>query len=104
MSKMAYRILIAHTGERLESQDANEILKYAWDGQISRDVKITSLPLTLTAWPNEEQFAYAWCMWQQMLQHKYGEHPYWEDYMTHAHRGTIVRTGQHFYTEIYYKE
>ncbi len=48
--------------------------------------------------------AYVWCMWQQMLKHQYGEQPYWEDHKTHAYRGTIVRTGQRFYTEIYYRE
>lgn len=100
--KTAVRILIAHTSESLASQDVNEILKYVWDGQISKNVKITSHPLTPTAWTNDEEFAYAWCMWQQMLQHKYGEHPYWDDHETCAYRGTISRTGQRFYVEIYY--
>jgi hypothetical protein len=90
---VAARILIAHTGETLASQDINEILKYAWVGKFAPNVKITSHPLT----PN------AWTMWQQMLQHQYGEHPYWDDHETHAYRGTIVRTGQRFFTEIYYK-
>jgi hypothetical protein len=102
--KTAVRILIAHTGESLASQDVNEILKYAWDGQISEDVRTTSHPLTPTAWTGEDEFASAWCVWQQMLQHGYGEHPYWDDHKTHAYRGTIVRTGQRFYTEVYYRE
>lgn len=102
--KTAVRILIAHTGDVLASQDVNEILKYAWDGQISKNVKVTSHPLTPTGWISDEQFTVAWTIWQQMLQHKYGEHPYWEDHKTHAYRGTIVRTQQRFYIEIYYKD
>src|SRR5512140_1146718 len=86
-NKTAVRILIAHSGDHLASGDANEILKYAWDGQLSPGVKITSHPLTPDAWAGtqqpDRQFATAWVMWQQMLQHKYGEHPYWEDHKTH---------------------
>jgi hypothetical protein len=100
---VAARILIAHTGETLASQDINEILKYAWVGKFAPNVKITSHPLTPNAWTSDEQFAISWTMWQQMLQHQYGEHPYWDDHETHAYRGTIVRTGQRFFTEIYYK-
>jgi hypothetical protein len=103
MDKTAYRILIAHTGENLAAQDINEILKYAWDGQISKDVKITSNPLTPKCWSSNEEFAIAWTMWLQMLRYSYHEHPFWEDHKTHAYKGTIVRTGQRFYTEIYYK-
>jgi len=102
--KTAVRILIAHTGESLASQDVNEILKYAWDGKISRKVKSTSHPLTSAAWTSDEQFAYAWAMWQQMLHYKYRAHPYWDDHQTHAYRGKIMRTGQRFYMEIYYKD
>jgi len=102
--KTAVRILVAHTGESLASQDVNEILKFTWDGQISKNVKITSHPLTPTAWASDEQFTVAWVMWQQMLQHKYGEHPYWDDHKTYTYKGTITRTGQRFYIEIYYSK
>jgi hypothetical protein len=102
--KTAVRVLIAHTGESLASQDLTEILKYAWDGQVSKDVKITSNPLTPAAWTGDEQFAIAWGMWQQMLQHTYGEHSYWDSHETYAYSGTIVRTGQRFYVEIYYRD
>jgi hypothetical protein len=102
-ARMAIRVLIAHTGDALASQDANEILKHAWDGPVAPNAKITSHPLTPAAWASEEQFAVAWTMWQQMLEHKYGEHAFWDDHETHAYRGTIVRTGQRFYVEIYYQ-
>jgi hypothetical protein len=104
LPKIAIRILIAHTGDSIASQDVNEILKYAWDGQFSPNIKITSHPLTPTAWGSEEDFAYGWSTWLQMLKHQYAEHPYWEDNKIHAYKGTIVRTGQRFYAEIYYSE
>jgi hypothetical protein len=100
--KTAVRILIAHTGENLASEDINEILKFSWDAHISKNVNITSHPLTPTAWTNDEEFATAWLMWRQMLQHSYGEHPYWDDHKTYAYKGTIASTGQRFYLEIYY--
>jgi len=102
--RIALRILIAHSGETLESQDANEILKYAWDGQFSKNMRITSNPLTPTAWNSNENLAYSWCMWQQMLQHKYGEQPFWDNYETFTWGGTIARTGQRFRIQIYYSE
>lgn len=40
--------------------------------------------------------------WRQMLQHKFGEYPYWDEYRTYVYKGKIVRTGQLFYTEVYF--
>jgi hypothetical protein len=102
--KLAFRILIAHTGSNLQTSDVREIVRHVWDGQIDPSVKTTSNPLTDSAWSGDEQFATAWLMWQQMLQHRYGEHPYWEDHKTYAYRGTIPRTQQRFYIEVYYKD
>jgi hypothetical protein len=104
VQKVPVRILIAYTGENLEPQDISEILAHGWYGRIPQNVKITSNPLTSTAWTSDKQFAVAWTMWQQMLQYKNGEHPYWEDYKTQAYKGTTIRTKQRFYIEIYYKD
>ena len=77
--KTAVRVLIAHTGESLSSQDVNAILKHCWDGEISDHAKITSRPFTHVperglahngSWEKSEfneQFAIEWCAWQQML-------------------------------------
>jgi hypothetical protein len=100
---LAVRVLIAHTGDTFASQDANEILRYGWDGEVSPDVRITSNPLGPTAWATDEGLAISWSLWQSMLQHRYGEPPYWDTHEKHAFSGTVVRTGQRFYAEIYYK-
>jgi hypothetical protein len=102
MLKNAVRILIAHTGEMLAAQDVNEILIYAWDGSIAVDCKITAHQVTQNPVSSDKEFAYAWLMWQQMLKYKEKEHPFWEDHKTHPYQGTIVRTQQCFYLEIYY--
>lgn len=98
----AVRVLIAHTGETLTTEDANEVLKAAWSGRMSPDVRISSNPLTPDAWATDEKFAMSWFMWQQMLQNSFGEHPYWDDHEIHAFKGTIEGVGR-FYIEIYYK-
>ncbi len=46
----AVRILIAHSGETLESQDLDEIMRYSWNGYpIKPDTRITSHPLETDA-------------------------------------------------------
>ena len=102
--KTAVRILIAHTGDDLETSDLNEIIKHVWDGQVAPNVQITSRSVTENPSSSDRQFAYVWAMWQQMLQYQYDEHPYWEDHQTYAYAGTITRTEQRFYLEIYYKD
>ena len=102
--RLAVRILIAHTESKLATSDAKEVIRQVWNGQVDPRVEITSHPLTESAWASDQEFAHAWLTWQQMLQHKYGEDPYWEDHKTFAFRGTITRTQQRFYIEIYYKD
>lgn len=102
--KTAVRILIAHTGTDLADSDAREIIKHAWRGRVAPDVKITSRPVMTEPTSSNEKFASVWLMWQQMLQHQYGEHPYWQDHKTFVYAGTIVSKQQRFYMEIYYKE
>jgi hypothetical protein len=97
------RILIAHTGETLAAEDANEVLEHGWDGLISPDVKITSDPLTPKAWTSDEELPWAWTAWQAILKHRYGEQPFWETHKTRAYSGTITRTGQRFHAEFYYQ-
>jgi len=102
--KTAIRILIAHSGNSLETSAIQEIIQSVWDGQVDPNVKITSRPVVENPSSSDENFARVWLMWQQLLQHQYNEHPYWDDHETFAYSGTITRTNQRFYIEIYYKE